>query len=126
VLLLVGGSAACTKDKGSTQELCAALAKGTFASVFNGFDPAHPTKALDQLRTARVDLGELKDAAPKDQRADLQIEIDYVQALVDALDPLGNDADVTTVAATMRQVTDEHPEVVKASARLAAFQKKSC
>jgi hypothetical protein len=128
VLLALAASplAACTKDHGSAEKLCAALKGGSFASVFNGFDPADPAKALDQLRTARVDLGELKDQAPKAQRADLQIEIDYVQDLVDAVAPLGDDADVTQVAAAIQTTTKAHPDVDKAAARLAAFQKASC
>ena len=118
--------AACTKDHGSAEELCAELKGGSYASVFNGFDPADPAKALDQLRTARVTLGDLKDKAPKEQRADLQIEIDYVQDLIDVVAPLGDDADVSQVAAAIQTTTKAHPDVDKAAARLAAFQKTSC
>ena len=56
------------------------------ATTFQGFDPSDPEAALDQLRTARVTLGDLHDEAPDEVRDDLQVEIDYVQALIDALE----------------------------------------
>ena len=131
-LLLVGvvpallGLAACSDEGGSPEELCEALADRDFATVFTGFDPADPVTALDQLRTARVNLSDLHEAAPAEQRTDLQLEIAYVQALIDAIEPLGDAADVAVVAAALQQVTTEHPDVDEAAVRLAAFQQSSC
>ena len=117
----------CTDDGGSADELCQALSEGQgFASVFQDFDPTDAPAALVQLRTARVELGELKDVAPGDADDDLEVEIDYVQALIDALEPLGAAADAAQVAATIQSVTDAHPEVGPAAARLEAFATQEC
>jgi hypothetical protein len=94
--------------------------------VFEGFDPTDATVALEQLRTARVELGELKDVAPDEVTDDLQVEIDYVQALIEALEALDTDADATEVALTVQAVTDVHPDVPAASETLARFVADEC
>ena len=73
-----------------------------------------------------MQLGELHDAAPGEVREDLQVEIDYVQALIDAVEPLGGDADVAVVVATIQQVTSEHPDVEASAEDLAEYQQTSC
>jgi hypothetical protein len=119
--------AACSSDSGSTDELCQALGENPgFASVFEGFDPTDATAALEQLRTARVELGELKDVAPDEVGDDLQVEIDYVQGLIDALEALEPDADASEVALTVQSVTDVHPDVRDAAATLEQFAKDEC
>jgi hypothetical protein len=125
-LLSVVALVACTSASGSTKELCQALREGPgLASVFQGFDPTDATSALEQLRTARVALGDLKDAAPGEVRDDLQVEIVYVQALIDALEPLEDD-DATRVALTIQAVTDAHPDVPTAAATLESFEAERC
>ena len=117
---------ACSKDDGSADELCAAVAKSDgITSTFQGFDPTDPEAALDQLRQARVALGDLLDVAPEEVRDDLQVEIDYVQALIDALEdvPAGDDSES---ALQIQAVTDAHPDVPEASANLAKFSEEEC
>lgn len=121
------GLAACSGDEeGSAEELCAALrAQPSIAATFSGFDPTNVTAALDQLRTARVTLGDLRDAAPAEVKDDLTVEIDYVQALIDRLEPLEG-ADSAEIVAAVQAVTAEHPEVDAAAAELAAFSDSTC
>jgi len=123
-LLLVG---ACSDDEeGSAEELCAALREQpSVASTFEGFDPTDVDRALEQLRSARVTLGELRDAAPSEVRDDLTIQIDYVQALIEGLEPMGG-ADAAEVVAAVQQVTAEHPGVEAAAAELSSFSAATC
>jgi hypothetical protein len=125
-LVVALGLAACRDDAGSAEELCAALAGAEgLATVFAEFDPTDTETSLDQLRTARVELGELQEAAPSEVRDDLQVEIDYVQALVDGLAtvPAGDPA---AAAAMVQRVTDEHPDVQAAADQLEAYAADTC
>ena len=119
--------AACSDDEqGSTGELCAALADidgpGT---VFADFDPTDPEAALAQLRTARVELGELQAAAPDEVRDAIELEIDYVQALIDGLADVP-DGDATAAVAVVHATTEAHPDVQAAADELEAFTVDSC
>lgn len=126
VALAVVALASCNDDGGSADALCAAVAEGDgLATTFQGFDPTDPEAALEQLRPARVALGELLDEAPDDVRDDLQVEIDYVQALIDVLEPV-EPGDATQTALQVQAVTDAHPGVAEASATLAAFAEREC
>lgn len=117
---------ACGGDEGSAEELCAATrAQRDAMDVFRGFDPTNSVRALDQLRSARVTLGELRDAAPAEVRDDLTVEIDYVQALVEGLEELDG-RDANEAVALVQQITDAHPGVAEAAANLAAFTEESC
>jgi hypothetical protein len=118
--------AACGSDEGSAEELCDAVrGEAGRLDVFEGFDPTDTETALDQLRSARVVLGDLRDAAPAEVRDDLSIEIDYVQALVEGLEGVdGQDAEATV--AVVQQIADEHPDVAAAQAELTAFAEESC
>ena len=117
--------AACNEDEGSSEELCAAVAEDGVVTTLRGFDPTDPEAALDQLRDARVKLGDLLDAAPDDVRDDLQTEIDYVQALVDVLESV-EPGDAAESALQIQAVTDAHPGVDEAAADLAAFAEEEC
>jgi len=94
-------------------------------STFQDFDPSDPEAALDQLRTARVALGELLDEAPDEVSDELQVEIDYVQALIDALEQV-EPGDSTEAALQVHAVTEAHPDVDEASATLAAYAEREC
>lgn len=119
--------AACSDDEsGSPEELCRALrSQPALSSTFDGFDPTDVPAALEQLRSARVTLGELRDAAPSEVKDDLSVEIDYVQALIDGLEPL-EAADSAEVVATVRAITADHPDVEAAAATLAAYSEETC
>ena len=95
------------------------------AVSFQGFDPTDPEAALERLRPARVQLGDLLDDAPEEVRDDLQVEIDYVQALIDALTSVEAD-DATQAALQVQAVTDAHPGVAGAAATLADFAEREC
>jgi hypothetical protein len=117
---------ACSGDEGSAEELCAAVRDDpTLTSTFTGFDPTDTDHALEQLRAARVSLGELRDAAPAEVRDDLTVEIDYVQALLEGIEGLDGRDSAETVA-VVQQITSEHPDVDDAAASLAAFAAESC
>ncbi len=100
------------------------MAEGEEVS-FQNFDPTDPEAALEQLRPARVELGELIDAAPDEVRDDLQVEIDYLQALIDALEDV-TPGDANASALAVRAVTDAHPDVEEAAAALTAFAEREC
>lgn len=123
--LCVASLVACGGDEGSAEELCAALGDGSLSSTFQGFDPTDVPAALDQLRTARVQLGELRDAAPSEVRDDLSTEIDYVQDLIEGLEEVDAGDDAAVVALVNRVVAD-HPDVEQAAANLAEFEATSC
>ncbi|MFZ6003875.1 MAG: hypothetical protein ACOYXM_08070 [Actinomycetota bacterium] len=118
--------AACGGDEGSAEELCAAVrADRSTPAVFSGFDPTDTSRAVEQLREARVTLGELRDAAPSELRDDIDLEIAYVQALLERLEDLGG-AEPESVVQAVREVTDAHPDVADAAARLDAWSDESC
>jgi hypothetical protein len=124
-LVLVAIAAACREDDGSAEELCEAVAEADVTGVLQGFDPTDPEAALAQLRDVRVTLGELHDAAPDEVRDDLQVEIDYVQALIDALEGV-EPGDATASALEVQAVTDAHPDVDDAAENLALFAEEEC
>lgn len=125
-VLAVTGLVACTDDGGSAEALCEVVRTDrSVAAVFAGFDPTDTERALEQLRTARVTLGELRDAAPDEVRDDLGVEIDYVQALIDGLDDIEG-GDAAQAVEVVRQVTAEHPDVADAAANLATFGQEHC
>jgi hypothetical protein len=72
-----------------------------------------------------VTLGELYDDAPDEARDDLQVEIDYVQALIDALEGV-EPGDAGESALRIQAVTQAHPDVDEAAARLAAYAEEEC
>ncbi len=107
-------------------ELCEAVAGAEGAStLFQGFDPTDPEAALEVLRPARVQLGDLLDEAPEEVRDDLEVEIAYLQGLVDALEQV-DPGDATEAALRVQAVTDTHPRVPKAAANLSAFAEREC
>jgi hypothetical protein len=117
---------ACGGGGGSTEKLCKAVRSDhSIAAVFAGFDPTNPERALEQLRTARVTLGELRDAAPDEVRDDIDVEIAYVQALVDGIDGV-EPGDAAHAVEVVRQVTADHPEVADAAAALSSWSEKNC
>ena len=123
---LVASGGGCSEDGGSAEELCAAVRRDpTTLSVFSGFDPSDASGALNRLRTARVSLGELRDAAPDEVRDDLDVEIAYVQALIDGLSSLEG-TDAADAVEVVRQVTEDHPDVDEAAAELVAFSAEHC
>ena len=124
---LVGAAGGCSDDEaGSAEELCAAVGDGrAFTDTFEGFDPTDTDTALEQLRAARVRLGELRDVAPSEVRGDLTVEIDYVQALIEVLEDVDPN-DPTAAVGRVQQVTDEHPDVQQAADRLAAWTETTC
>jgi hypothetical protein len=126
VVLLLGALAACSNASGDVGAFCQTLATSEgLATTFQEFDPSDPELALDQLRAARITLGELHDDAPNEVRDDLQVEIDYVDALIEALEPV-EPGDATEATLQVQSVTDAHPEVDEAAAELAAFAEAEC
>ena len=127
-LAVAGVSAlvACSGDSGSVEEFCeVARSSQLDATVFAGFDPSDPKRALQQLTDARLALGEYRTAAPGEIRDELDVEIAYVQALIDALSALDNPDPARSVA-VVRDVTAQHPGVDDAAADLAAYYEASC
>ena len=125
LVVVTAAVGACSDDEGSAEELCAAVSEDGVTNTLQGFDPTDPEAALDQLRDARVKLGDLLDAAPDEVHDDLQTEIDYVQALIDVLAEV-KPGDATESALQIQAVTDAHPGVDEAAANLAEFADEEC
>lgn len=126
VPVVVLGLVACGGDGGSAEKLCETVRSDrTVAAVFSGFDPTDTEHALEQLRAARVTLGELHDDAPDEVRGDLEIEIDYVQDLIEGIEATDGD-DAAQAVDAVRRVTAEHDDVGEAAASLAAFSQEHC
>ena len=70
-------------------------------------------------------LGELLDEAPDEVEDELQVEIDYVQDLIDALEAV-EPRDATAAALEVQAVTEAHPDVDEAATTLAAFAEREC
>lgn len=125
--LLVAG-AGCTDDSsGSAAEMCAVLGDGrAFTALFEqGFDPTDTQRALTQLQAARVDLEQLREAAPKEQRADIDAEADYLDAVLRVLDTIGPD-DPAAVVAGINALDAERSAAQVASLELRTFEESSC
>ena len=97
------------------------------AAVFAGFDPSDTERALAQLRHARVTLGELHDAAPGEVRDDIEVEIAYVQALIDGL---GGARRIPNRAESVEVVRDGHGRAPRSGRRRPAtwprYSAESC
>lgn len=117
---------ACSGSDGSAAKLCGVVRTDrSVAAVFSGFDPTDTEKALEQLRAARVTLGELRDEAPGEVRDDIDVEIDYVQALIEGLREVKG-GDAAQAVEVVRQVTADHDAVDDAAATLAEFSQEHC
>jgi hypothetical protein len=118
---------ACSSDEeGSEEQFCAAVADRTaYAAVFEGFDPTAPERALEQLRTARVELGELRDVAPSEIHDELDTEIDGVQQLIEALEGVAPGDSAAAVDA-VRAREDNLADVREASIALETYTDTTC
>jgi hypothetical protein len=72
-----------------------------------------------------VTLGDLYDEAPDEVRDDLQVEIDYVDALIGALEQV-EPGDEAEAARQVQAVTAAHPGVEGAANELAAYAAGTC
>lgn len=72
-----------------------------------------------------MELGELRTVAPNEVKDDLTIEIDYLQALIEAIEGV-EAGDPTAAVTAVRRTTEEHPDVQQASDRLEAWAETSC
>jgi hypothetical protein len=128
---LAGGLAlltvACSEDGGSAEELCAVLDGGrSFGTLFEGgLDPTDTERALEQLRVARVDLEQLHDAAPSEVRDDLQVELDYVEALTEVVETVDPD-DPAAVVDAVNALGERKAAVEAAAVRLRAYEADHC
>jgi hypothetical protein len=127
VALAAAGLGACGDDDGGSAEaFCASVAdREALAAVVDGFDYSDRDRALDQMRTARVELGELREDAPSEIRSDLDVQVDATETLIDALEAAPAGEPVATVEA-VRAVQPDLAEVEEAGARLEAWTREHC
>jgi hypothetical protein len=129
VLLLAAVSiVACSDDDaGSAEELCSVVGDGrSFTALFDqGFDPTDTQRALSQLAAAKVDLDQLRRAAPAEVRDDLDAEIRYLDAVTRIL--RGEDPDdPAAVVAAINGLAEERSAAQVASLVLGEFQAQHC
>jgi hypothetical protein len=130
VLLLTAVSVgACSDDDdaGSAEELCSVVGDGrSFTALFDqGFDPTDTQRALSQLAAAKVDLDQLRRAAPAEVRDDLDAEIRYLDAVTRILQ--GEDPDdPAAVVAAINGLAEERSAAQVASLVLGEFQAQHC
>lgn len=124
---LAGALAACSKDGGSPEALCSVLGDGrAFTALFEqGFDPTDAQHALAQLEAARVDLDQLRDAAPAEVRDDLQTEMRYLDAMTAVIEHVDPD-DPAAVVAGINDLSDERSAAQVASLELRSFEQVHC
>jgi len=80
---------------------------------------------VEDLRAGLAELEGLRDAAPGEVRDELTVEVDYLTALLEALEPMIGRDDADIVAA-LQAVTESHPEVPAAARRLAEYEAETC
>ncbi len=118
--------AGCSEDEGSAEELCATLREQpALESLFAELDPTDVEQALDLFRQGRDSLEELRDVAPSEVRDELTIELDYLEALVEAMEPMVGRDDADIVAA-LQEVNEEHPDVQAAAQTLEEYEAETC
>jgi hypothetical protein len=117
----------CGDDDGDAAEtFCPLVAdRAGLAAMTENFDPSDRDRALEQLRAIRVELGELRAAAPSEIRGDLDTQIDAVQGLIDALDavPPGDPAAAVEAVRAAQADMDGLPE---ATSNLEAWTAENC
>ncbi len=114
-------------DAGSVEELCSVVGDGrSFTALFDqGFDPTDTPRALSQLAAAKVDLDQLRRAAPSEVRDDLDAEIRYLDAVTGIL--RGEDPDdPAAVVAAINGLSEERSAAQVASLVLGEFQAEHC
>lgn len=126
--LALGGVAACSDDEsGSPEELCAVLGDGrAYTALFEqGFDPTDTAHAVAQLDAARVDLEQLRAAAPAEVRGAIDAELAYLAAVHDVLRTV-DPADPAAVVAGINDLGDERAAAEVASLQLRAYEQAHC
>jgi hypothetical protein len=128
LLLAVASVVACSDDDaGSAEELCSVVGDGrSFTALFDqGFDPTDTQRALSQLAAAKVDLDQLRRAAPAEVRDDLDAEIRYLDAVTRIL--RGEDPDdPAAVVTAINGLAEERSAAQVASLVLGEFQAQHC
>lgn len=125
-VLAVALVSGCGDDAGDAEAFCPLVAdRAGLAAMTEGFDPSDRERALEQLRAIRVELGELRVAAPSEIRGDLDTQIDAAQGLIDALDatPPGDPAAAVEAVRAAQADMDALPE---ATASLEAWTAEHC
>jgi hypothetical protein len=124
---LTGAVGACSKEHGSPEALCSVLGDGrAYTALFEqGFDPTDSQRALAQVQAARVDLDQLRDAAPADVRDDLDKEMAYLDAVKGVIERVDPD-DPAAVVAGINDLSDERSAAQVASLELRSFEQVHC
>ena len=127
--LLLVAVGACTDDDGggSAEELCSVVGDGrSFTALFEqGFDPTDTQRAQSQLSAAKVDLDQLRRAAPAEVRDDLDAEIAYLEAVEEVLRAEDPD-DPAAVVAAINALDEERSAAQVASLVLGEFEAEHC
>jgi hypothetical protein len=111
---------------GSVEELCALVQdRSRFQRIVDDFDPSDVVRALDQLRTAQLELETLVDAAPSEVRSDLQLQADAVETMIDALESVDPN-DTVAAAEALNAARAQLDDVPAATMRLEAWTREHC
>jgi hypothetical protein len=111
---------------GSVEEFCALVQdRSRFQRIVDDFDPSDVVRALDQLRTAHLELETLVGAAPSEVRSDLQLQADAVEAMIHALESV-DPTDTVAAAEALNAALAEIDEVPAATMRLEAWTREHC
>jgi hypothetical protein len=111
---------------GSVEEFCALVQdRSRFQRIVDDFDPSDVVRALDQLRTAQLELETLVDAAPSEVRSDLQLQADAVETMIDALESVDPN-DTVAAAEALNAARAQLDDVPAATMRLEAWTREHC
>jgi hypothetical protein len=133
VVTLVGGGAggwyAWTEAEdrgGSPEEFCPLVQdRSRFQRIVDDFDPSDVVRALDQLRTAQLELETLVAAAPSEVRSDLELQEEAVETMIAALESV-DPTDTVAAAEALNAARAELDEVPAATMRLEAWTREHC
>jgi transposase len=126
VALAAASVAGCGDDDGDAEAFCPLVAdRAGLAAMTENFDPSDRDRALEQLRAIRVELGELRAAAPSEIRGDLDTQIDAAQDLIDALVevPPGDPAAAVEAVRAAQADMDDLPQ---ATSNLETWTAENC
>ncbi|MEO6630003.1 MAG: hypothetical protein ABIP03_15715 [Aquihabitans sp.] len=119
------GVGACSKDQGSQAAFCRQIRTvPPLASVISGYANEDPTELQSRLGAARLAYTQLGEAAPKEIADDVEISLDLVEAVIDAVATKGDDPEA--VAAQIRRVVKADTGASAASTRVADYAEKNC
>lgn len=118
-------SSACTTDAGSEEAFCDQVGEvPTMGVLLAGFADADPVELERRMDAGMTAYASLRDEAPEQIRGQVSEVVDLVTAMIDAVRANPNAPEA--LAADLRTVVAEHPEVEEAATEVEAYARTTC